>query len=128
MSTQMSPLMRSALDDAARRLAGTFRGIFSEETVARVVEDSYELIGDRPTVGPNLMPIFLERFARERLEAVAQAEGLVAKALARGVVRVRAQLGAQSDGRRAGARAIKEPGGGAVGRLASDREDRAGGR
>ncbi len=81
MPTQMSPLMRSALEDATRRLAGRFRGVFSEETVAGVVQDSYEQLGDRPTVGPNFMPIFIERFARERLEAVAQAEGLVAKAL-----------------------------------------------
>ena len=81
MATEMSPLMRGALEDAARRLAGRFRGVFSQETVAGVVADSYEQLGDRPTVGPNFMPIFIERFARERLEAVAQAEGLVAKAL-----------------------------------------------
>ena len=81
MTTELSPLMRGALEDATRRLAGRFRGVFSEETVARVVEDSFERLGDRPTVGPNFMPILIERFARERLEAVAQAEGLVAKAL-----------------------------------------------
>ena len=81
MSTQMSPVMRSALEDARRELAGRFRGVFSEETISRVLEDSYEQIGERPTVGPNFMPIFVKRFARERLEAVAQAEGLVAKAL-----------------------------------------------
>ncbi len=81
MHTEMSPLMRSALDDVTRRLSGKFRGVFSEETVARCVEDSYERIGERPTVGPNFMPIFVERFARERLQAVAQADGLVAKAL-----------------------------------------------
>jgi arsenate reductase len=81
MPTQMSPLMRAAVDDATRRLTGRFRGVFSEETVARAVEDSYEQLGERPTVGPNFMPIFIERFARERLQAAAQAEGLVAKAL-----------------------------------------------
>ena len=81
MRTDMSPLMRAALDAATRRLAGTFRGVFSEETVARCVEDSYEQIGDRPTVGPNFMPIFIEKFARERLQAVAQADGTVRKAL-----------------------------------------------
>jgi arsenate reductase (thioredoxin) len=79
MSVEMSDLMRGALETSTRKLAGRFRGVFSEETVARVVEDSYELIGDRPTVGPNFMPIFIERFARERLEAVAQAEGLAPK-------------------------------------------------
>lgn len=81
MSMEMSPLVRSALGDATRKLAGRFRGVFSEETVGRVVEDSYLLIGDRPTVGLNLTPIFVERFARERLQAVAQSEGLVPKAL-----------------------------------------------
>jgi arsenate reductase len=81
MPAQLSPLMRSALEDATRRLSGRFRGVFSEETVAGVVEDSFERLGDRPTLGPNFMPILIERFARERLEAVAQAEGLVAKSL-----------------------------------------------
>ena len=81
MSTQMSPLMHDALEDSTRALAGRFRAVFSEETVARVVQDSYEQLGERPTVGPNFMPIFVERFARERLQAVAQTEGLVAKAL-----------------------------------------------
>jgi arsenate reductase (thioredoxin) len=81
MSTQMTPLMHDALEDATRALAGRFRGVFSAETVARVVQDSYQQLGERPTVGPNFMPIFVERFARERLEAVAQTEGLIAKAL-----------------------------------------------
>jgi protein-tyrosine-phosphatase len=81
MPAQMSPLMRSCLDDATRQLSGRFRGLFSVETIAGVVQDSFEQLGDRPTVGPNFMPIFIERFARERLEAVAQAEGLVAKPL-----------------------------------------------
>ncbi len=81
MATDMSPLMRGALEDATHKLAGRFRGVFSEETVAGVVEDSYGQLGDRPTVGPNFMPVFIERFARERLEAVAQAEGLIPKSL-----------------------------------------------
>ena len=81
MPTQMSPLMRSALAEAQRELAGRFRGVFSEETIGRVLDDSYELIGERSTVGPNFMPIFVKKFARERLEAAAQAEGLVAKGL-----------------------------------------------
>jgi protein-tyrosine-phosphatase len=81
MPAQISPLMRGALEDATRRLSGTFRGVFSDQTVARVVKDSYERLGDRPTVGPNFMPILVERFARERLEAVAQAEGLATKQL-----------------------------------------------
>jgi protein-tyrosine-phosphatase len=81
MSVEMSPLMRSALEDSTRRLAGRFRGVFSEETVAGVVHDSYERLGDLPTAGPNFMPVLIERFARERLQAVAQADGLVPKVL-----------------------------------------------
>ena len=65
MPAQISPLTRGALDDATRRLSGTFRGVFSDQTVARVVEDSYERLGDRPTVGPNFMPIFVDRFCHE---------------------------------------------------------------
>ena len=41
--------------------------MFSRETVSRVLEASYEQIGDRPTVGPNFMPVIIERFAREQL-------------------------------------------------------------
>jgi arsenate reductase (thioredoxin) len=81
MHIEMSPLMRSALEDVKRRLAGRFRGVFSEETIARCVEDSFERFGERPAVGLNFMPVLIERFARERLEAVAQVEGLVAKEL-----------------------------------------------
>jgi protein-tyrosine-phosphatase len=73
--------MRGSLDAATRRLAGRFRGVFSEETVAQFVEDSFAQIGDRPTVGPNFMPIIIERFARERLESVAEADGIVPKPL-----------------------------------------------
>ena len=73
----MSPMMRGSLDAATRRLAGHFRGVFSEETVARYVDDSYEQTAQRTTVGPNFLPVIIERFARDRLDAVAHTEGLV---------------------------------------------------
>ena len=78
-SAQMSPLLRRCLEMSVRKLAGEFRGVFSTETVARYMSASYELVGDRPTVGPNFVPVIIERFAREQLRAVAQATGLVAK-------------------------------------------------
>lgn len=81
MHAQMSPLMRRVLEDIRGELAWRFRGVFSEETISRVLEDCYELIGERLTVGPNFMPILVKRFACERLEAVAQAEGIVPKAV-----------------------------------------------
>jgi arsenate reductase len=79
--SEMSSMMRRSLDAVTRRLAGHFRGVFSEETVARYVDDSYAQTGQRSTVGPNFLPVIIERFARERLEAVAQADGLIAKDL-----------------------------------------------
>ncbi len=81
MHVQMSPLMRQCLDATTRELSEEFRGVFSRETVARCVVESFERIGDRPTVGPNFLPVIIERFARERLWAVAQADGRVEKPL-----------------------------------------------
>ena len=81
MSVHMSLLMRQALDATTRDLADEFRGVFSRETVAKYVEDSYEAIGERPTIGPNFLPVIIRRFSRERLWAVAQADGLIEKAL-----------------------------------------------
>jgi hypothetical protein len=69
MHTRDQPLMRGPLDATTRQLAGRFRGLCSNETVARCVENSFERIGDRPTVGPNFTPIF-ERLA----DAVAAGE------------------------------------------------------
>ena len=81
MSTGLTPLLRYCLDTTAVRLADEFHGVFSPETVRRYIEDSYEEIGDRPTVGPNFLPVIIERFAREQLWAIAQATGAAEKAL-----------------------------------------------
>lgn len=81
MSTNLSPLLRHSLITTAARLSDEFRGVFSPETVARHVQTSYEQIGDRPAVGPNLVPVIIERFAREQLWAVAQADGRIEKPL-----------------------------------------------
>ena len=77
----MSRLVRQSLDATISELADEFSGVFSRETVARYVEDSYEAIGERPTVGPNFLPVIIQRFSHERLWAVAQADGLIEKAL-----------------------------------------------
>ena len=80
MSIELTPLLRYCLATAAQ-LSDEFRGVFSRETVTRYVEASYEQIGDRPTVGPNFLPVIIERFAREQLWAVAQADGRIEKPL-----------------------------------------------
>jgi arsenate reductase len=81
MHVHMSPLMRQCLAATTQELSEEFRGVFSRETVARCVVESFERIGDRPTVGPNFLPVIIERFARERLWAVAQSDGQVEKPL-----------------------------------------------
>jgi arsenate reductase (thioredoxin) len=81
MTTEMSPLLRQCLDATVAELADEFRGVFSGETVARYVAASYAQIGDRRTVGPDSLPVIIERFAREQLWAVAQADAIVDKPL-----------------------------------------------
>ena len=81
MHIEMSPLMRQCLDATTRGSRASSAACSRAETVARYVEDSYVRIGDRPTVGPNFMPVIIERFARERLWAVAQSDGTVEKPL-----------------------------------------------
>ncbi len=81
MPPEMSQLLRRCLDATVRELSDEFRGVFSTETVARYVSASYEQVGERRTVGPDFLPVIIERFAREQLWAVAQSTGLVAKPL-----------------------------------------------
>jgi len=81
MHIEISPLMRQCLDATIVRLSQEFSGVFSRETVARYVWESYVQIGEQPRVGPNFLPVIIERFAREQLWAVAQATGAVEKPL-----------------------------------------------
>ncbi len=68
----------AALDRVAADLAGTFRGVFSEQTVARYVHDSYDLLARRARVAQHL-PVLAARFASDRLSALARGEGRVAR-------------------------------------------------
>jgi protein-tyrosine-phosphatase len=59
-------------------LADEFEGIFSAETIGRYLAESLESLPRRPTVQA-FVPLLAYRFARERLQAAAQAEGLMTK-------------------------------------------------
>jgi protein-tyrosine-phosphatase len=59
-------------------LAYRYDGVFSKESVQQVVEESYDLLSNSAKV-KSFLPMLTERFAKERLLAVAQAEGRVAK-------------------------------------------------
>jgi arsenate reductase (thioredoxin) len=76
---ELGPLMRGRLEATVDELTIEFRGIFSRGTVERFVNESCDRLGDRPLAGPNFLPLLFGRFARERLWALAQAEGHVDK-------------------------------------------------
>jgi arsenate reductase (thioredoxin) len=73
----LDPVTQHHVNQAAEALAGEFRGVFSEETIARYIAESLDLLGDsRINV---FVPVLAHRFARERLRALAQAEGMLVK-------------------------------------------------
>jgi arsenate reductase (thioredoxin) len=77
MAQALDPVTRHHLEQAAERLAEEFAGIFSRETIARYMAESQDLLGEaRINV---FVPVLAHRFARERLKALAQAQGAVAK-------------------------------------------------
>lgn len=63
-----------ALLVASRRLADNFKGVFNQETIDRFLHASYNEFANRATV-PNFLPLLAERFARQRLRALARVEG-----------------------------------------------------
>jgi arsenate reductase len=72
------PELRSRLERVAADPAREFTGVFSGETVARYVTES----AVRLAVGARIvefLPLLTHRFARERLRALAQAEGMIVK-------------------------------------------------
>lgn len=68
-----------ALRKVVADLAYRYDGVFSRETVDQLVHESYDQLAASATV-TTYLPMLTERFARDRLLAVAQAEGKIAKA------------------------------------------------
>jgi arsenate reductase len=64
-----------ALKTAATRLGRDFAETFNTETIERFLHSSYEQFAGRATVA-NFLPLLAERFARQRLQALAKVEGL----------------------------------------------------
>jgi arsenate reductase len=64
-----------ALKSAAVRLADRFEGTFNSETIERFLHSSYDEFGQGATIA-NYLPLLAERFARQRLDALARVEGL----------------------------------------------------
>ena len=66
--------LQHALLTAAARLHTEFDGTFGTETIERFLHSSYEQFAAHSTV-PNFLPLLAERFARQRLHALAKVEG-----------------------------------------------------
>ncbi|HEU4423328.1 MAG TPA: arsenate reductase ArsC [Pilimelia sp.] len=64
-----------ALHTAATRLGTEFDGIYGIETIERFLHSSYDQFAAHSTV-PHFLPLLAERFARQRLTALARVEGL----------------------------------------------------
>lgn len=64
---------QSALHAAAVRLRGEFSDRFGTETIQRFLQSSYDQFADRATI-TNYLPLLAERFARQRLTALARVE------------------------------------------------------
>jgi arsenate reductase (thioredoxin) len=74
----LDPITRYKVRQSAERLHEEFRGIFSTETIERyIVETTDDLSAGARVV--EFMPIFVWRFTRQRLRALAESQGLVAK-------------------------------------------------
>ena len=65
---------RVALRHAAMHLGNEFEGIFAAETIERFIYSSYDEFAPKATVR-RWIPVLAERFARQRLTALAKVEG-----------------------------------------------------
>jgi arsenate reductase (thioredoxin) len=73
----LDPVTRQHVERAAEALQREFEGIFSQETIARYIAESTDLLsGAKINV---FVPVLVHRFTRERLKALGQAQGSIVK-------------------------------------------------
>ena len=82
MATQLRDLdvdliTRGHLEKGLENLRDEFTGTFSAKTVERFMAESLEALGGARL--KDFVPLFVHRFARERLRALGQVEGTIAK-------------------------------------------------
>jgi protein-tyrosine-phosphatase len=64
-----------ALKQASARLADDFAGLYGKETIERFLASSFDQFADHAKV-TRFLPLLAERFAHQRLQALARVEGL----------------------------------------------------
>ena len=77
----LGPRVHSHLQERALRVAATdlqrdFSEMFGVETIERLLHSCYDELAERATIA-NYLPLFAERFARQRLNAAARVEGKI---------------------------------------------------
>ena len=77
MTEMLDPITRQHVEKAAEALQDEFSGTSSRETIARFIAESVDLLGGSKISA--FVPVLAHRFARERLKALGQAEGLITK-------------------------------------------------
>ncbi len=77
MTAQLERATRNHIQRSVQVLADEFAGIFSRETIDVYVEESLEQFAGARV--EEFVPLMVERFSRQRLRALAQAEGKVTK-------------------------------------------------
>ena len=70
----LSPEQQSTLRSAARNLRREFDGVFGVETIEQFLASSYEQFAANARI-VTFLPLMAERFARQRLRALARVEG-----------------------------------------------------
>ena len=75
----MDPISRQTFARSIEALHEEFRGIFSLETIECYVNESIDRMAGARVV--DFIPLFVHRFSRQRLRALAQAEGAIIKAV-----------------------------------------------
>jgi protein-tyrosine-phosphatase len=71
---------REVLSNAAKRVAARYDGVFAFETVERLLHESYDLLAATSRISTYL-PLLTERFAADRLRALARTEGAIVSEL-----------------------------------------------
>ena len=77
MAVEVDANTRAHIERGVESLTEEFAGVFSRETIQRYVDESLSsLSGSRLA---DFVPLFVHRFARERLRALGQVEGAITK-------------------------------------------------
>lgn len=78
MTSEATEFPQATLDRVVDRVAESYVGIFAKETIERVVYESYASLL-RTSQNPRFLTNFAEKFAKDRLRALATAKGSIAK-------------------------------------------------